>query len=209
MDTEVIVALIGIAPSALATIGIITVAIIFREPIRTRILPRLAGLKILGVEITLLKEDLDAATSRQLITVSEGDKWNALSRAQHVMPVLNAAKLLWVDDEAQNNQELIKILRSLHVNVTLAQDTAEALKLLKRYDYHVVVSDISRSGGSNAGLEMVKQMWDQKIYRWTIFYVRNLEPGIPDYAFNITNRPDHLLHFIMDVLERERWRLES
>lgn len=40
---------------------------------------------------------------------------------------------------------------------------------------------------------------------WTIFYVFDLKPSVPKHAFNITNRPDYLLHFVMDALEREKW----
>ena len=77
--------------------------------------------------------------------------------------------------------------------------------MLRRHQYDVVVSDINRSEGSDAGLQMVSRMKELGLYRRTIFYVLSLQPGVPEGAFNITNRPDHLLHFIMDVLERERW----
>jgi hypothetical protein len=30
---------------------------------------------------------------------------------------------------------------------------------------------------------------------------------LPPGGFAITNRPDHLLHYVIDVLERERWEL--
>jgi hypothetical protein len=51
---------------------------------------------------------------------------------------------------------------------------------------------------------MVQTFREKEIETWIIFYVTVLKPGVPEYVFNITNRPDHLLHFVMDVLERER-----
>lgn len=143
--------------------------------------------------------------AEQKVAVSQGDRWSSLKRAQRVLPVIQGARILWVDDEPQNNRQLVKFLLSLGANVDLARDTEEALKLLRRHQYDVVVSDIQRKEGSDAGIRMSTRMWDEHIYRWTIFYVTDLKPGIPEHAFNITDRPDHLLHFIMDVLERERW----
>jgi hypothetical protein len=205
MPPEVTVAIIQILPPILAILTILILAAIFRKPLEHRLLPRLSGIKILGVEISLLKEELDEVASARGVAISEGDKWSALKRAEHVSPVLQSAKILWVDDEPQRNRQLVKILISLGTDVDHAQDTDEALKLLRRHQYDVVISDIKRGEGGDAGLKRVSMMWDEHIYRWTIFYVSDLKPGIPEHAFNITNRPDHLLHFIMDALERDKW----
>ena len=205
MAPEITVAIIQTLPSILAIAVLLILAVIFRKPLKQRILPRLSGLKILGVEISLLKEELDEVASGRGVAISEGDKWSALKRAEHVSPVIRGAKILWVDDEPQRNRQLVKILLSLGADVDQAHDTDEALKLLRRHQYDVVVSDIKRREGSDAGLKMVSRMWDEHIYRWTIFYVLDLKSGVPEHAFNITNRPDHLLHFIMDALEREKW----
>ena len=205
MSADIVVAIIQILPSMLAVLGLVILVIAFRKPLAQRILPRLSGVKVFGLEITLLKESLDEVTSGREVRVSEGDKWSALERAQHVLPVIQGARILWVDDQPQGSRQLVGILLSLGATVDQARNTQEALTMLRRHQYDVVVSDIRRSEGSDAGLRMVARMWEEGIYRWTIFYVLDLRPGVPEHAFNITNRPDHLLHYIMDVLERERW----
>jgi len=205
LETEVTVAIIQILPSLLGIIALLVLILVFRTSLEQRIIPRLSGLKILGVEITLLKESFDAVVAERNVSVSQDDRWSAIQRAHYVRPVIQDAKLLWVDDAPQQNRQLITFLRSLGAQVDQARDTHEALKLLRRHQYNTVVSDIKRGENEKAGIDMVSSMWDEAIYRWTIFYVADLEPGIPAHAFNITNRPDHLLHFIMDVLERERW----
>lgn len=205
LEKEVIVAIIQTLPALLSLITLLALVLVFRKPLEQRIIPRLSGLKILGVEVTFLKESLDEVVAERKVTVSQGDRWNALKRAQHVLPVIQGARILWVDDEPQMNHQLIKFLLSLGTTVDQARDTEEALKLLRRHQYDVVVSDIKRKESGDTGVGMVTRMWEEHLYRWTIFYVRDLQPGIPEHAFNITNRPDHLLHFIMDVLERERW----
>lgn len=205
MDNAIAVAIIEILPSILAFVTLFIVIIVFRKPLEQRILPRLSGLKVFGVELTLLQESLNEAATVQNVTISADDKLNALKRAQHVLPVLQGARLLWADDTPELNLQIIKIIESLGIVIDKARDTDEALKLLRRHKYDVVVSDIKRNGENDAGIKMVAKMWEEHIYRWTIFYVLHLRLGLPEHAFNITNRPDHLLHFIMDVLERERW----
>ncbi len=55
MAPEVTVAIIQILPSILAIGVVLILAVIFKKPLEQRIIPRLSGFKILGVEITLLK----------------------------------------------------------------------------------------------------------------------------------------------------------
>lgn len=205
MPTEIVVALIAILPGLLAGIVLLMLILVFRKPIVDNILPNLSGLKILGVEIVLLKKSLDDAATKMNVTVSEGDKWSALKRVRHVSPVLRGARVLWVDDDHPRNEELINMLSKFMVTVDKARDTEEAIKLLGRHQYHLIISDIKRGTNRCAGIDMVEELCSKRIYRWTIFYVEKLEPGMPKNAFNITNRPDHLLHLVMDVLERERW----
>jgi hypothetical protein len=205
MPTEIAVALIESAPVYLALLTILVLGIVYRDVVRKRILPRVGGVKVFGFEITLLKESLDHAAAASSANVSEGDKWSALQRAEHVRPVFQGAHILWVDDRHRGSQELIRVLRAFGSEVDLARSSDEAMMLLKRHQYEVVISDISRTEGADAGLKMLERMYHEGVHRWTIFYVRNLKAGVPPGAFGITNRPDHLLHLVMDALERERW----
>jgi CheY-like chemotaxis protein len=158
-----------------------------------------------GVELELLKGSLDQAVSERKVEVSEGDKWSALERARHILPVIQGAKILWVDDYPQGNWQLVKILFGLGADVDQASHTDQALSMLGRDRYDVIVSDIRRTEGDPDGIEMLRMMQDLKIARPTIFYVSVVLPKLIEGAFNITNRPDQLLHLIMDALERERW----
>jgi len=214
--TEIAVALIESLPSVLAIGAVALLAIVFRRTLEERVLPRLSGVVVFGVSLSFLKQELDEVATERLhtideesakagFTISEGDKWSALRRAQHVSAVIRGARLLWVDDEPRNNRGLVTILRSLGAEVDQVRATDDALKLLHRHHYDVVISDIRRPEGDDAGIAMVSRMKDEGVFKWTIFYVLRKEDGVPAHAFNITNRPDHLLHYVMDALERERW----
>jgi hypothetical protein len=119
---------------------------------------------------------------------------------------------------AGNNTPLAELLHRFGVAVDTATSTAEARTLARRHRYDVIVSDIDRGGDPEAGLHMRALMETDGTSRWTIFYVQQLKtatlpgskyahPMLPPGGFAITNRPDHLLHYVIDVLERERWEL--
>ena len=201
---ELLKALPGILQSLLL-VTLVGLLWVFRNPIKQNILPRLAGVKIFGVEFQLMKSSLDeAGKSLTNVKMSEDDKWSALKRAARVRSVLEGARLLWVDDHPEGNTRLAKVLRKLGVTVDLAAESDEALEMLRRHHYDVVVSDIARDKGTS-GLDMLGEMARRGLRRWTILYVRDVQRTLPDNAFAITNRPDHLLHYVMDALERERW----
>ena len=66
-----------------------------------------------------------------------------------------------------------------------------------------MISDISRDNGKQDGIEGLKQLRAAKVTCPAVFY----EP-VPEGALGITNRPDELLHLVIDGLERARWSNE-
>jgi len=206
MSPEVTVELIKLIPSVLWILFVAISVAVFYKPIRRELLPRMSGFKAFGVEATFTREELDRAIEKQAAQVSENDRSQVLRRAQRVIPVLQGAQILWVDDNPDNNIYERRILRSLGVFVDLARSTGEALSMLQQTTYDAVISDMARGGVPDEGLKFLTEMRKRGLYRWTIFYVGRVdwERGTPPYAFGITNRPDHLLHYVLDVLERER-----
>jgi hypothetical protein len=63
---------------------------------------------------------------------------------------------------------------------------------------------MERTGKQDAGLEFLRLLRDQGISTPLIFYIREVDEarGTPVGAFAITDRPDELLHLVLDVLER-------
>lgn len=80
--------------------------------------------------------------------------------------------------------------------------------MIAQTTYDAIISDMERGGVVDDGLRFVMELLKQgsDMYRWTIFYFRNFkrEKGITPYAFGMTNRPDEMLHLVLDVLERKR-----
>jgi CheY-like chemotaxis protein len=184
----------------------------FWQPIRNDLLPNLANLKAGGMELSFVREAMDRAielaekSPKWQVDVPQGSKEQVLRRARRHLSLLSASAVLWVDDDHSNNRNEVHMLRQLKVEVETVSTTAQALALLGRDKFDIVLSDIARGGDARAGLAMLPLLKERHQSLPVIFYVGELrsEFGVPGGAFGITNRPDELLHLILDALERVR-----
>ena len=180
------------------------IIISFQKQIREAI-PRMSTFKAAGIEVSFVKDELDKAIDLNHLQnmVSSEDRVRVINRVKRIAPVLQGAQILWIDDNPDNNIHERKVMRSLGIFVDLAMSSDEAIKMLKQGDYQVIITDMKRGSEEKAGETFIKVLMDQKVYKWTIIYSSRYK-GRPEGAFAVTNRPDHLLHYVMDILERER-----
>jgi hypothetical protein len=70
----------------------------------------------------------------------------------------------------------------------------------------MILSDMERKGDHKAGVQLISAMRQQRLARPIVFYTSYVDEsrGIPAHAFGITARPDYLIHYVIDILERER-----
>lgn len=151
-----------------------------------------------------LQEAIDAAAKAAGISVSYGDKAGALRRAQAHVTLLRKASVLWVDDNPGRVDPERRMLNALGVSVDIALTDDEALTKLSRRRYDCVISDIYRGERAESGIELTRRM-SGATRRWLVYYIGDFDPGLgtPAYALGITNRPDHLPHYVLDAIERE------
>jgi len=183
---------------------------LFRNQISKVLLPRVQSVKLGELEITFLKDAVkEIAAARGNETLSDEDATGPLLRANMISPILDGARLLWIDDKPDGNARETKLLRKLGVTIDTAVVSQEARQMLSRFHYDVIVSDMDREGCPNEGLMFLESLIGTRLFRYTIFYVGRVDENkpIPRGAFNITSQPDKLLHLIMDALERERWQI--
>jgi CheY-like chemotaxis protein len=192
---------------------VLMLALIFRRTIEQVLIPRVSGVKVLGLEISFAKEELGAASKRPELAragamPSKGDQRAALERAREAWQLLQGAGVLWVDDDPSGNRSEMRMLQAFGVMIDTVTTNDAGLKMLEQhYDqYDMVISDIERSEGPS-GLALAQAIALSPHPKPLIFYVRTLEPGTPKFAFGITNRPDHLLHYVVDVVAR--WRRDA
>jgi CheY-like chemotaxis protein len=173
-------------------------------------LPGLTSLKAGGVELSFVKDSINAAlelaekSPQWKVAVSSKDKEQALKRARKHLHVFRDAQFLWVDDHPENNVNEQVMFRQLKVKIQNAESTEKALEILKISHFDLVISDMARGDETTAGLKFLQQFRNTDKTTPVIFYVGVFDPekGLPAHAFGITNRPDELLHLILDALER-------
>ncbi len=161
-----------------------------------------------------LNHAIEKATKETITKPSDMNRRSLIwRRAQRIREVLQGAHILWVDDHPENNIAERNILgSSFEMYVDIALSTDKAILMLQEKNksgehYDVVISDMERDGKHKEGEQLLKMMRKKhKMDVPVIFYVGKYDPkkGIPPYAFGMTSRPDHLLHYIMDALERQR-----
>ncbi len=205
MSDAVTVALISLSPQILWVIIIATVLIVFYKPIRNDILPRMHSVSALGVELQLtIRQQLEKAADTQTVELPVNAGVQLTNRAQRVIPVLKGAKVLWVDDNPGNNIHERQIMQTLGMLVDCVTTTSDALMLLSKTRYNVLVSDMERNGIADDGLRLLKEAHPLGMDKKVIFYVGAVNPdkGVPAHAFGITNRPDELINLVFDLMER-------
>lgn len=73
-------------------------------------------------------------------------------------PANAIGRVLWVDDNPQNNSTEKRFLESRRIAVYQVTTSGEALALLAMYEYRAVISDMNRNGRPLDGLELVREM---------------------------------------------------
>ena len=197
--------------SLIAAIALVmALALVFRRTIEQVLIPRVSGIKVLGLEVSFAKDELDAASkkpdlAKAGVTPSKGDQNAALERARARGPCFRAPVCCGSTMTFPATVPRRRMLQAFGVMVdTVATNSAGMAMLAEHHDqYDMVISDIARRDGSSV-LSLAREVALSSHPKPLIFYVTKLDPGTPEFAFGITNRPDHLLHYVVDVVAR--WR---
>ena len=209
------VEVVKLIPSILWFILFLILLFLFYRPLRHELLPYLIGFKAMGIEVSFIRDSIEATielaekTPEWGIEISPIDKERVIHRVKKNVKMFKNVQILWVDDEPENTFNERKMFRQLDVQIDISKSTKEALKILAKGRYDLVISDIARSNEAveaTAGLEFLKEFRKMDKTTPVIFYVGAFEPekGAPSGSFGITNRPDELLHLTLDCLERKK-----
>ncbi|WP_298889783.1 response regulator [uncultured Serinicoccus sp.] len=199
MSDNVWVAMIEqLVPLATLVLLVVTLVLLW-DPIKG-IAKRATKIGIAGV-IEVSAEPLRQAPARP--PVSESAVRAVEKRVARNQAQLLRLRVLWVDDQPDNNHVERTYLRDLGVTVDTAVTTEEANALIPRVDPTVLITDIDRPESKSAGMDLAKAMAKRRPDLPVIGYVGELKAGTPDGFFGITNRPDELVHLLLDVAERQ------
>ncbi|MDX5406379.1 MAG: winged helix-turn-helix domain-containing protein [Chromatiaceae bacterium] len=112
------------------------------------------------------------------------------------------ARILWVDDNPQNNQRELAYLKQHQIAVYSVTNSNDALILLSLYHYDAVISDMGRADDPLAGLRLLQMMRDQG--NNTAFYLYTVIPSaakvelLRQYgAQGVATQPEQLYQYIL------------
>lgn len=193
---------------------------LLRLPIQTAI-GRITSVEAFSVKMAMsgtqaMTAAIDMARKhvRWKIDVPPGDAAAALARADRERERLRGAEILWVDDAPSQNRNEMRMLAAFGVTITVAATSDEAvvaqrMATAQSQPFDLVLTDISRelpAHDPEAGLAMLPRLRQEGFRQPVIYYVGQYERdrGTPPDALGITDRPDVLLHMVLDALARVR-----
>jgi CheY-like chemotaxis protein len=211
-DPKFVAEIVKSIPAVLWFILFVIILLLFYRPLRNELLPSLTGFKAMGVEISFVKDSIEAAielaekSPQWKVEISPKDKERVLSRVKKHLKIFRDVQILWVDDHPENNLNERGMFHQMKAEIDIAKSTEEALHILKNGRYDLVISDMARGDEPAAGLAFLKGLREYDRTTPVIFYVGlfDAEKGTPPQSRGITNRPDELVHLTLDVLEREK-----
>src|SRR5690606_17900531 len=114
-------------------------------------------------------------------------------------------RALWVDDHPDNNRLERRALEAVGIDFTLATSTDEAMKLLEKHSFDVIISDMGRREGPEEGYVLLDKV--RKLGRRTPFFTYAAS-NLPEHrklaaehgAQGTTNRPQELFEFVTAAL---------
>lgn len=196
-------ALISLIPDILWILALVGVlAWIGRSEIVTA-LRRMNKIGVAGVELGF-RDNIAAALQAHSQTAPFSDIDRASRRLAANSVVVAGARILWVDDQPTNNRFEATLLESAGARIILAVSTEAAERELARSRFDLIISDIARGSQDDAGLKMAQSFADRGVDIPVILYTGIAEKPVPRAAFGITDRPDELVHLVLDALARRR-----
>lgn len=210
MAPEVAAALISAIPPILGILGLATIIFYFRSQIRNA-LRHVSSLEVFGLKLTV--QDIEQwsrsrTTAGSAPQTSFAELQAAYERASRTGAVFQGSRFLWTDDHPENNLWERRAFRSLGAQIDVVVSNSEAAEMLRRNEYEIVISDLSRDDRSDDPLQLLSLLRSSQFAPpyapAVIFYTANSKASHPEGSFGITVRPDELLHLVTDALHRRR-----
>lgn len=98
---------------------------------------------------------------------------------------LKGKKILWVDDHPERHRDQEQVLRAVEIDITISTSTTEAIELLQKNKYDLVISNMGReedivvgrkkikkSVNPRAGLDLLQAMKEKRVNVPLVFFTR-------------------------------------
>ena len=117
------------------------------------------------------------------------------------------ARILWVDDEPDNNVNERQALEALGVRIVLCTTTANALSILGAQSFDAIISDMARAGDQRAGYALLDALMAAGNTTPIIIYASSRAPehvaeAKAHGAFGCTNQATELFGLVLAAVDR-------
>jgi CheY-like chemotaxis protein len=141
---------------------------------------------------------LDEAARKKELPAGRETAKRELERTSSVQ----AARVLWVDDNPDWNITESLMLRDLGLNILQALSTQDAIRYLDQGDFDLLITDLTRGGDGNAGLDLLRALAHKAFPK--IVYAGDPQAR-SDVALSlgaraVTTTPGQLLEAVLTVL---------
>lgn len=214
LDQAIWIEIIRITPSLLWFLLVCGLLLWLYEPVMQHVLPYVSAMQFGKREVELSRvaqflERIIAIADKHpqwQVEVSAEAKQQVIQRLRRNWEVLQGSRVLLFDDRPDTLVNEMRLLQQLGMEVEVVTLSSEAHARLQTSHFDVLISDIARPAGQPNGIATLQTLQDHFPALPAIFYIGNFnaKDGVPLGAFGITNRPDELLHLILDILERKR-----
>jgi hypothetical protein len=192
---------LGWVPTLVWAGVVVSALILFRRQLQA-LLPRVQKVSAAGVDVSFVADGLDAAAKQQQVPIDAGRRDRAAARAAAHPDLLRGARVIWLDPRPAHNRAERQTFRDLDVDVVAETDVDAAISLVERNDPDVVITNYGAPPA--AGVANAVQVGNRVggLVPVIVYSVGTAGKPVPEGCFAQTDRPDELLHLVMDALER-------
>jgi len=119
---------------------------------------------------------------------------------------LQGGAILWVDDNQEWNEPLIRLFRTVGITVDAVVSTGEALRALEKRRYDLVITDMRRELDAEAGTKLLDRMVAAGIPTPAVFFSDhpNAHTNLHPRAITATNSPEKLVDIVVEFVGDRR-----
>lgn len=162
-----------------------------------------ASIKLGPEERAAADEAVTAATEQKV-----GERTSKKAGSVDIPSVGRLARVLWVDDNPDNNVYETIAFERLGRLVTKTTSTEAALTYLSEMTFSVVISDLGRGQDPRAGFDFISKArragHDVPVIIYTLNAERHREEGEAVGAVAVVDMPDKLLNATQSALRQDR-----
>lgn len=105
-------------------------------------------------------KDLEVKYNKKLEKITEllQDIQENITGKEKKEKLYSGNEILWVDDYPSNNEVIIDLYRAQGIKFDLAINTDQAVDLLEKNQYDLIISDIGRGSEKDAGIRMLREI---------------------------------------------------